>query len=391
MSKKILLVDDDAHILRGYTRQLHDIFQIVTAPGGLEGLQAIESQGPFAVVVADMRMPRMDGIQFLAITKERAPNTVRIMLTGNADMQTAINAVNAGNIFRFLTKPCPIDIFINSLNAGIEQYQLVTAKQELLEKTLNGSLNVLIEVLSLASPAAFSRTTRLTKLAVEIVTHLQVPEIWRFKVATMLSQIGCITLPPTVFDKLENQLPLSDQEKEMLADHPAVGAQLLAHIPRLELIAKMIEGQHEPPYVSVAPNSLDSDRNITAFGAQLLKLVLDFDQQLIWGMSEPAALSILQGRTNQYNPHLLAALKEVTHVEADGSLKEVTVKELKVGMIIDRDVEALNGNLLVHEGQEVSLSVLLRLRNFARGVGVQEPIRVRVPLFEEDPEPALAN
>ena len=74
--------------------------------------------GPFAVVVADMRMPGMDGVEFLQHVKEMSPDTVRIMLTGNADMQTAIDAVNKGNIFRFLTKPCPYETMTVAVNAG---------------------------------------------------------------------------------------------------------------------------------------------------------------------------------------------------------------------------------------------------------------------------------
>ena len=93
MSEKILCVDDDPRILQAFQRQLRKQFHIETAPGGAEGLEAIASSGPFAVIVSDMRMPGMDGIQFLSAVKERAPESVRIMLTGNADQQTAVDAV----------------------------------------------------------------------------------------------------------------------------------------------------------------------------------------------------------------------------------------------------------------------------------------------------------
>lgn len=110
MSYKILCVDDDSNILQGYKRALRRDFDIFIAEGGLEALSIIEKEGPFAVVVSDMRMPVMDGVQFLSRVRDIAPETVRMMLTGNADQQTAIIAVNEGNIFRFLTKPCPPDV-----------------------------------------------------------------------------------------------------------------------------------------------------------------------------------------------------------------------------------------------------------------------------------------
>src|SRR5215475_6428441 len=102
MAEKILLVDDDKNVLDGYRRILGREFVLETAIGGPAALRMVEEHGPFAVVVSDMRMPGMDGVQLLQKVKVLAPNTVRVMLTGNSDMDTAINAINEGNIFRFL-------------------------------------------------------------------------------------------------------------------------------------------------------------------------------------------------------------------------------------------------------------------------------------------------
>src|SRR4030042_1805929 len=93
---------------------------------------------PYAVIVSDLKMPGMNGIKFLSKVREMAPDSVRVMLTGFAELQTAIDAVNEGNIFRFLTKPCPPDILSRALDMGIEQYRLITAERELLEQTLKG-------------------------------------------------------------------------------------------------------------------------------------------------------------------------------------------------------------------------------------------------------------
>ena len=135
MKAKILFVDDDASLLASYKRQLRKQYHIETALGGQEGLELIEQNGPYAVIVSDFRMPFMDGIEFLARVREIAPETVRIMLTGSADMQLAIQAVNEGNIFRFLTKPCSADVLGESLDTGIEQYQQVSGEREYNEKS----------------------------------------------------------------------------------------------------------------------------------------------------------------------------------------------------------------------------------------------------------------
>ena len=126
---KILLVDDEPSVLEGLQRQFRKQFCLYTAPGGQQGLTTVRVLGPFAVVVSDCRMPSMDGIQFLDLVKKIAPNTVRIMLTGNNDLHTAMEAVNRGEIFRFLTKPCEPEIFSKALEDGIKQYQLNLSKK----------------------------------------------------------------------------------------------------------------------------------------------------------------------------------------------------------------------------------------------------------------------
>ena len=146
MDNKILFVDDDPNILSAYTRTLHKRYRMATASGGEEALQIIQTDGPFAVVVSDMRMPGMDGVALLTHVRNFNPDTVRIMLTGNADMGTAIEAVNQGNIFRFLTKPCEPDDLALALDGAIKQYRLVTSERELLELTLKGSIDLLVEL-----------------------------------------------------------------------------------------------------------------------------------------------------------------------------------------------------------------------------------------------------
>src|SRR5271168_5344162 len=132
MPEKILMVDDEEGVLLGYQRMFRNEFQIETAPGGAAALTALGATGPYAVVVSDMRMPEMDGVRLLAKIKHLAPDTIRIMLTGNDDIQNAVSAVNEGNIFRFLTKPCDKETLKATLTAGLLQYRLVTAENDLL-------------------------------------------------------------------------------------------------------------------------------------------------------------------------------------------------------------------------------------------------------------------
>jgi len=136
----------------------------------------------------------MDGIQLLSKIKALAPDTIRVMLTGNADMDTAINAINEGSIFRFLNKPCSKEVMAITLTAALAQHRLVIAERQLLEQTLSGSIQVLTEVLSLVNPAAFSRAERARRYMHHIVTSMNLGDPWQYEVAAMMSQLGCVTL-----------------------------------------------------------------------------------------------------------------------------------------------------------------------------------------------------
>src|ERR1051325_12168340 len=134
MSEKILFVDDERAILDGYRRLLRGEYEFDIGLGPNQALEMLTKQS-YAVVIADMRMPEMDGAQFLPKIASEYPGTMRIMLTGNSDMQTAVRAVNEGAVFRFLTKPCDKELLRTTIQAALVQYRLSSLQQESLGTT----------------------------------------------------------------------------------------------------------------------------------------------------------------------------------------------------------------------------------------------------------------
>jgi len=134
MRDRVLFVDDEQDVLDGYERLLHKEFDVRVALGGRQGLAEIEHNGPFAVIISDMRMPQMTGAEFLAQARHQAPDSVRMLLTGFTDLGAAIDAINEGNIFRFLTKPCEKAILVDAINIGVAQYRQITTERELIKK-----------------------------------------------------------------------------------------------------------------------------------------------------------------------------------------------------------------------------------------------------------------
>lgn len=377
MTEKILFVDDEENILQSIKRELRKRFDIHTAEGGALALEVLKNDGPFSVIISDMRMPVMDGIQLLSKVKDLYPDTVRMMLTGNADQGTAIEAVNKGQIFRFLNKPCPTATLVTAIALAQRQYRLLTAEKELLDKTLKGSINVLSELLSLANPIAFSSGLRIKNLVVHLAEELHLHNLWQFEIAALMSQIGCVTLPNDILNKFYAGQPLDSEEEAMYLNHPQVGSRLLEKIPRLEKVAAIIEHQLWPYKAFQEASELDED---ICLGAQILKIAIDFDSLLHRGYKRITALLKLEEDEKHvlYNPEILQILTSLKIEEEHEKVIAVDVRGISVGMVVEQDIMASNGVLIIPKGQEVTWSLLQGLKNFSHQVGIQEPILVRV-------------
>ena len=373
MSNRILCVDDEPNILLAFARQLRK-FEIVTALGPAEGLRTVEEKGPFAVVVSDLRMPQMDGVQFLTRVKALSPDTVRIMLTGQGDLSSAAEAVNQGNIFRFLLKPCPSEVLSVALEAGLEQYRLVHAERHLLEQTLSGSVEVMAELLGLTNREAFGQAHRMRRYVRHISATLQLPDRWQYEVAALLSQIGSIAVPPEVLDKVNSGQPLAEEERKVYASRWQVAHDLLAKIPRLEVVAKIVQGQGSASSTPTAISSTDP----AVLGGRMLRVASKLDELVMNGAPLAVAIAKLKGNPT-HDQSMVAALE--TMAEGDGKMEiaSIRIAQLRTGMVLHSDVHSRTGVLLLGKGQEITPSVLARLRGFAASAaGVAEPLTVAV-------------
>ena len=382
MSARVLFVDDEPNVLDGIRRQLRNRLKVETANGAAAGLAMIESNGPYAVVVSDMRMPDMNGARFLARVNEIAPDTVRMVLSGQADIDSTVAAVNEGHIFRFLLKPCDTDKLIQSINSGIDQYNLINAEKHLLENTLNTTVKMLVEVLGLINPAAQQRASQIEKYAEAASAALKLPGAWKYRLASVLSQVGCITLPAETLAKVYGGQAMSEEEAKLYESHPEVAGKLLGQIPRLEDVAAMVSGQLRAPHKDLADGDL-AGKNPQQLGAAILWTAVCFDQLVNQGSSARAAAEQIR----ELVPHLPPVITEamVNAPVAAGGRREsrsLGLNDLEVGMVLEEDVLVAKGIHLVQKGVEITDSLLGRLRTIAGGVRVAEPIRVSVLVRE---------
>lgn len=367
---RILCVDDDPNVLRGIERQQGDDFDICTALGPEEALEMIADEGPFAVVLSDMRMPGMNGVELLDRIRQVQPDTVRMILTGYAELQTTIDAVNKGHIFRFLSKPCSEQDLAKAFHDGLKQYALIRAEKELVEKTLYGSVKVLSEVLSIVSPLAFGQSARVRTTVDALLKRLEIEDQWQLEIAAMLSTLGCVAIPAEVLQRQIAGGTLSENELKQFDNHPTFASELLGHIPRLENVAEMIAAQ--------AP---DCENKAAEFPIekQILKIAIDFDRQEQSADSSLHALSQLKEIRSCYSENVLEALSDYVKNEKNVDVDNIDILDIRTGMVLAEDVRNRNGTLLMSQGQEITASAKRLLQNYLENDAIPPQLCVVVP------------
>jgi len=371
---KILCVDDETRVLDSLENHLGFEFDVHCAERGSDALQIVQSEGPFSAIVSDMRMPEMDGAEFLRKARAIAPDTTRILLTGYADVQSAVAAVNQGQIWRFLTKPCPKATLLETVSEACELFRLRRVEHDLLDRTVRGSIHALTEVLCAARPLAFGRAKRMASLVQHICAQCQIPHAWKYEIAALVSQVGCINIDDAILSKAYAGQSLNDDENAHYGAHIGLSAQIVADIPRLESVAEMIRSQDLRDGRRDSKKSLPAD---VALGADLLNLARLVDVATRSGESRSSVCERIQHKS--WLPKAWIAAVAGYNPRPTGRVSlSVRARELKVGMVFEQDVLSSVGAVLITAGHEATALVIQRLRHAADAGSLREPISVAV-------------
>lgn len=379
MNRRVLLVDDEPRVLDGYRRTLRRQFDIATAPGGRVALERLASEEPFAIVVSDYRMPEMNGVELLNEVRRTVPNTVRMMLTGQADMAATMAAINESDVFRFLAKPCEPERLAAALTAGVEQFRLVEAERELLEHTLRKTVEALVDVLGLVDQATHRESMHLRDRVAALCRTLGLDNTWEFEVAAMLSQLGVIALPADAVDRYRRGVTLAPGDRVMMDQHPHSAYNLLVKIPRLERISRMVLAQLRPPGSRPLDPEAPDDDDMVAMGAHLLDVAVSYERLTARGATAAAAVAQMRQRPGPpFRLRLLDALEGIDAARHDLVPKRLRLGELQPGMLLDQQVETTDGVMLLAPGAAITEAHIQRMQRFAASTGIREPIAVLV-------------
>lgn len=372
----ILCVDDDEDVLEGLALSLFKTHTVLTANSGARGLAILAQHPETSVVISDMRMPEMNGAEFLAQVRSRMPDSSRILLTGYADVENAASAVNEGEIFRFLTKPCPADKLQKAVGAGVQHHQQLTAEHELLQITLKGCVEALVNVLVLSEPHVFGLASRVKSMAGQ-VSHLQKNAYTgEVETAALLYNLGMMGKPAELVAELIHDDPVTSMD---LAKHDSVIQQtdrLLSSIPRIENIRWMIQLAHNPywevPGLLSAP-ALSPIHN----GADILRTCYRFCILEQRGMSSEAALiSLRDANRDRFPSQIVTQLSSIVGLEKkNAEVRSLPLRGLKRGMILAEELRNVGGQLLAPAGYVITAPFAERAASISPGT-IKEPIKV---------------
>lgn len=370
----ILCVDDERNVVDTMQVNLRKHFQVLTALSGPEGLSLIEQRPEIAVVISDMRMPEMDGAAFLAEVKKRAPTVVRMLLTGYSDIDAAMRAVNEGQIFRFLTKPCATEHVLATLEAGVEQHRLVTAEKELLQKTLLGSVKALVDVLALSNPMVLGRASRIrdTVRAVTKLLHLEQP--WRVEFAALLAPLCAVWLPEEALRKLYDGEELEPGERLRLAENMATMKRILGHIPRLGPVILLLDeladlagaNQNAVPLAQVSES------------ARVIWAAMELDALEARGQPWTETTQTLRARVDIYGQDLVEALLQWKDDPGQMQVMTIELSELQDGMVLCEDLKTVDDMLILPRGFSLNESFREHVMSFSDRLADRQ-IKVLMP------------
>lgn len=380
MSDLILAVDDEPMVLRAYQRSLGDQFNLRTAEGPIAALEMLEAE-EYAVILTDLKMPGMDGIDFLQGARTLRPDAVRLMISGHADMGDALNSINEAGVFRLMLKPCPTEKVAEALNAGLEQYRLITAERQLLESTLNGAIHTLTDILSLLDSEAYGQAQLRRGMARKLALELkQAP--WNFEMAAQLADIGRASLPTALNEKIKNEQPLSEAETHMLEQVPEFSSNLLQRIPRLESVTEAILYQDKHFDGTGFPKDALANEQIP-IAARVLHAIKALLALTAQGNSPEDAISFLKREPKRYDPAIVRALYACIHLlrkksTGTGPL-EIKLHKLAEGMVLLKDIRTTSGMMVLPTETRITQLHVQRIRNFAQFNRLEEPFLVEIP------------
>ncbi len=368
----IMAVDDNPANLKLLEDMLREHgYEVRSFPRGRHALAAAERNPP-DLILLDINMPEMSGYEVCERLKAdaRLREIPVIFLSALNDAADKVKALKTGGV-DYISKPFHFEEVRARVETHLALQRARRAERELLEKTLSGAVRTLSDLLHLAGSALPARSNAIRSIALHIACRMQVVDLWQYDIAATLCLIGCMALPPDVFERAYAR-QASPAEEEMFRACPETGARLLANIPRLETVAEMIRRQQTP---------IEHVRLLDACetGGAALRIAVELDRWMFGGLALEAGLNRMRALPHEFPQNLLRTLEDYSPPVEAVERMALPVRELRVGMTTEEDIVTRDGNwLIAAKGTQLNSTTVERLRNFHATRGIREPVHVLV-------------
>jgi len=369
----IMVVDDNPTNLKLLEDMLReDGYEVRSFPLGRLAIAAARQEAP-DLILLDINMPELNGYQVCEIlksTKALADIPV-IFLSALNEIEDKVKGFRSGGV-DYISKPFQFEEVRARVETQIKLRRALQSEHELLERTLGGAVETLWELVQITSPVLALRSRAVRDIVLWIVKRMELRDPWQYELAATLCLVGCIALPEEVFEKGYSGQDLSPDEDRMFRAHPEGAAHLLSKIPRMEIVAEIIQRQHKPETGSSAAE-------LPVQGARILHLALELDRRIYRGATAASAIAGLRCST-RFDGRMVDALSGYSPAQADFEVRRLPLRELRAGMVLEKDFLTKDGNLMVLKGGTILTDTWIeRMENFSKTRGAREQIDVRVP------------
>jgi response regulator RpfG family c-di-GMP phosphodiesterase len=396
---KVLYVDDESSLLSSFNSLMwREGIQIHTLVDSTSIGSILEREGPFALVISDQRMPGLDGVGTLERVQQLHPETVRVLMTGYANLEDTQRAINLAGISRYISKPWDDDVLKRVVHECIAQYNLAGENKhladqltlqnktlaDLLDGTVGQAVRLLTHLISYINPHASNQTERVRKLGravLEMIPDISPEEHWSVLRALDLFNLGIAVLPPWIQTTLNKDGLSAIARFPAARNHHLTAAELIKDIPRFEPVAQIIRFQHKD-FNGLGEPALEqiSGKNIP-LGARLLHILIDLDAQSTEHFRGKDVLLQMQRHTQKYDQELIALMLGKA-VETKGQYRIASVKadQLAEGMIVLDDILTEDRQLLLRAQSVITAAALRLLGQWNQFDHIQEPVEVKIPI-----------
>jgi len=376
----ILVADGDPEIHKIFRKLLAEEFELVCFSESEDALKWLKQNTSVAVIVSCFNLPGRGGVKFNKVCERVVPYAARIMLTREQSLEHVLQAVNEGHLFMFLNKPCDATVFLNAMRAGLAYHKQMIHDRTMLEKTLAGSVKMLIEVLTMFHGDAFRRTVPVRHQALTLAKAIGLEKTWELQMAVMLSPLGEALLPKDILARYRAARSLSDQERDILDRAPDQTRELLKNIPQLERVADILYLSNRGYDGSGFPKDGPRGDEIP-IGARIIKLLTDLWYASPETGADAAALEALKIKHKAYDPKLLGLAKTLLLDQPDRVEGQAPIlcyiRALNVGDVLADDVlTEASHELVLARGHHLTQTTIRRLDQYNRVSGIRQPIRV---------------